>query len=229
MNNLIYILPFFFIFIGGCQAQVCYVEGECILGRLADNTILDDYNQCLEFCQLDVPSCRNVTYYEEDKRCVAWETCPVISTADCDGCYTSERGCSSLNSVEYNCTIAGSCKGATITNELRTDEEDCIALCQDHEYCNYYTFDTQTKDCFAMITCSEFDSVTCPTCLSGQRECALLEPAKYYTALMVIGGDEYYSYPRNDVEVIDLSGQEMSCPKPSDYPIPYGSTGHYYI
>ena len=163
-------------------------------------------------------------HLSQNENCLIYKDCPLLSNVTCVDCYTGERSCPYF--TERQCGQPGECEGAFLHEEDRESELDCISMCHEFRLCSYYTYDTETKICIALASCENVLNVT--DWVWGDSTCGNLNPATYYTALMVVGGLPSSAY--YDIEVIDLSGSMRTCTKPVDYPseIEYGSTGVYF-
>ena len=204
-----------------CSQSTCHEPGECLLGTSEDATHTKNYNECLEYCQTKT-SCDFFTHYGQSENCLTFRDCPLLSNATCADCYTGERNCSFLQ----QCGQLGKCEGAFLRGEERESELDCSVMCRQFQICTHYSYDTETKICIALASCESV--LNTPNWIWGDSTCGNLNPASYYTALMVVGGIPSTAY--YDIEVIDLSGSIRTCIKPIDYPseIEYASTGVYF-
>ncbi len=69
------------------------------------------------------------------------------------------------------CFQSGACDDV-VTDFTATDTADtCLAFCQEHPTCRFFTFYQDTALCFVHETCDAID-VECPFCVYGERECA---------------------------------------------------------
>jgi len=55
-------------------------------------------------------------------------------------------------------------------------EYDCANQCRNREGCVWYTYHTENKHCTWLQTCTDFDYIGCPNCVSSHKACPLKEP-----------------------------------------------------
>ena len=137
------------------------------------------------------------------------------------------------NSLGQICGVAGQCDGSIVDIQTQPNEADCIEQCHVNAQCQYYVYCSDTLICTSTTSCANVTGA--PNCVSGERSCGTAttattstpatttDPVKTLDKLMIVGGETVDAY--NDVEVLDLSGRNGNCTKPSDYPVAKGSCG----
>ena len=127
---------------------------------------------------------------------------------------------------------SGRCIGPLIHTSGANSTNECLALCQEEELCQYFTFHETDLACTLTTECTYYD-LTCDECVYGQVHCEPLEEKgtlkdsrkkNFCTVhqpllftgqrLLVLGGNPGLK----DVEVVDLDRDDV-CSKPADLPL----------
>ena len=149
----------------------CHEHGECVGGNVIGLSPGDStYNECLDFCK-ETPNCNYFTYNEDTLSCLAYDSCPTLSTNTCNNCYSGQTYCN----YYVQCGLPGRCIGVFLYYEMRDSEHDCIAMCHSTNGCLYYTYDTYTQACNAYSSCAGLDN-SCLNCVSGESKCGNVDP-----------------------------------------------------
>ena len=69
------------------------------------------------------------------------------------------------------CNQTGLCLGLSEGVTLINTEWDCARRCASSDNCDWYSYDPSDTFCATLSTCPSLDSISCPACVSGQKEC----------------------------------------------------------
>ena len=148
-------------------AQNCSIPGE-VDGIVIEVTTVNDYNQCLNTCQLNT-RCECFTYYGSNKNCLEYSDCESLNLT-CTSCLSGVPGCDAL----LSCNQQGFCNGHIDGLPIPVaDENECLNTCKVDANCKWYVYNSESGDCTLLRDCTFLDS-TCTTCSSGQKECPLI-------------------------------------------------------
>ena len=147
----------------------CFVDGECSGGVIVGNSQAANSNDCLLDCK-DNPDCHYFTFLGDIPACLLYDTCPELSTSDCEECVSGDVACEDNGDVQ--CSVTGLCEGDLI---LPIDGVETVEECQDHcteqPDCNWFSYDTADNFCFTYTDCFAIDD-SCTTCISGETACS---------------------------------------------------------
>ena len=117
-----------------------------------------------------------------------FETCTLDD--NCPTCTSGQLDCNSGSN--YQCDVVGECVGEFVGSSNSASSQECLQVqkhcrhfrillimcfhlnlkaCSDSSSCTWYTYHSESSLCLHYSSC-ELSTTTCPTCLSGQVECA---------------------------------------------------------
>ena len=70
----------------------CFVPGECVEGIVSGVAVVNSVGECVDFCQ-SATSCQYFSFNPTDKICLTYDSCPELSTDNCDSCVSGNKGC----------------------------------------------------------------------------------------------------------------------------------------
>ncbi len=97
--------------------------------------------------------------------CGLYSGCLHFNETACTDCKTGQKEC-----PEFSCDMVGRCLGVVRTIKVAHDQVHCKDMCRNDTMCHFYTFDTNSMNCFLTNDCPALDS-TCTTCLANEKGC----------------------------------------------------------
>merc|ERR1711973_176121 len=86
------------------------------------------------------------------------------------------------------CYVTGECKQSEVVfANLRDDASSCGRLCQNRDFCNYWSYDQDSRICTGLGNCDSFDG-SCFQCISGNRDCGSEPPDLCHEPSNCLGG-----------------------------------------
>ena len=176
-----------------CQESIgCFVPVQCVGSTSVGITFNNDPRSCLQFCQA-IPDCNFFTHYNSSETCLAYSNCPETN-GECteEDCISGMLMCtySRINMTNkltnkhvffsfqgerncdvQNCGIPGQCIDIVVGVEQVSDENQCIVACQQNPLCEFWTYNSDGGVCGLFEDCKSLDTIGCPTCVSGERNC----------------------------------------------------------
>ena len=146
------------------DSRRCYVHGQC-QGFSLDFSAQYGAEGCHAFCgKLD--GCNWWSWDRALSLCLAFENCTLSGGPVSEDCIMGEKLCQARD-----CHQQHKCKGHFVDSFVISHIEDCIAVCNYHDNCNWYTLEKIHNYCMLYEDCN-LHNESCTACATGSKSCS---------------------------------------------------------
>lgn len=107
------------------------------------------------------------------------------------------------------CHVQGQCESGVQIGETTSESyEDCQDICQETQFCNFFTYFEPNSFCKLLYNCSGIETSTCSECYTGQRDCSVAicsEPGS------CLGGFVADSFLDSEYECLESCANNAEC------------------